>query len=99
MLTKTVVALETQAVLNKVVATLEADAILTERVDTLDHSGGRDKVAKPATTCTASLSSACPAHYLAYPRCMVTTRPLFWPQTRTGDALKDDSCEKARSRI
>ena len=56
MLTKTVVALETQAVLNKDVANLEAEVILTENVDTLDHSGGRDKVAKPATTCTASLS-------------------------------------------
>ena len=48
MLTKTVVALETQAMLNKDVATLEAEHILTENVDTLDHSGGRDKVAKPA---------------------------------------------------
>ena len=76
MLTKTVVALETQAVLNKDVANLEAEVILTENVDTLDHSGGRDKVAKPATTCQLILHRpACPAHYLAYPRCMVTTRP------------------------
>ena len=37
MLTETVAALETQAVLNKVVATLEAEATLTENVATLEH--------------------------------------------------------------
>ena len=37
MLTETVAALETQAVLNKVVATLEAGATLTENVAVLEH--------------------------------------------------------------
>ena len=37
MLTETVAALKTQAVLNKVVATLEAEATLTENVATLEH--------------------------------------------------------------
>ena len=66
MLTKTVVALETQAVLNKDVANLEAEVILTENVDTLDHSGGRDKVANqpplalPAYLAPPSLPCALP---------------------------------------
>ena len=37
MLTETVAALETQAVLNKIIATLEADATLTENVVALEH--------------------------------------------------------------
>ena len=37
MLTETVAALKTQAVLNKVVATLEAEASLTENVAVLEH--------------------------------------------------------------
>ena len=37
MLTETVAALETQAVLNKVVATLEAEATLTESVAAMEH--------------------------------------------------------------
>ena len=39
-------------------------------------------------------------HRLAYPRRMVTTRPPFWPQARTGGALiqKDHSSAEARSR-
>ena len=37
MLTETVAALKTQAVLNKVVATLEAEATLTENVAVLEH--------------------------------------------------------------
>ena len=37
MLTETVAALETQAVLNKIIATLEADATLTENVAALEH--------------------------------------------------------------
>lgn len=37
MLTETVAALETQAVLNKIVATLEADATLTENVAAREH--------------------------------------------------------------
>ena len=37
MLTETVAALETQAVLNKVVATLEAEVALTENVAALEH--------------------------------------------------------------
>ena len=89
MLTKTVDALETQAVLNKVVATLEADAILTERVDTLDHSGGRDKVAKPALTCSASLScTAQPALRTTWLILAAWSQHEPWPQTRTGDALQ-----------
>eukprot|EP00964_Phaeocystis_antarctica_P139065 scaffold103768_cov51-Phaeocystis_antarctica.AAC.3 len=98
MLTKTVVALETQAVLNKDVANLEADD-LTENVDTLDHSGGRDKVAKPATTCTAtypappSLPCAPPGLSSLHGHNMT---PVLATQTRTGDAL--NAREKARSR-
>ena len=135
MLTKTVAALETQAVLNKIVAALEAvatleaeatptesvaamehvetldtmrsdghlraeesndvtialsdgadferhednDQVLTTKGNTLDHAGGgRDKVSETSQPAPPILyRPACPAHRLAYPRCMVTTRPLF----------------------
>ena len=151
MLTETVAALKTQAVLNKVVATLEAEATLTESVaamehvetldtmrsdghlraeesndvtialsdgadferhedndqvlttkgNTLDHAGGgRDKVSETSQPAPPILyRPACPAHRLAYPRRMVTTRPPFWPQARTGDGPNHDSSRQARSHV
>ena len=49
MLTETVAALETQAVLNKVVATLEAEATLTENVAVLEHDETLNTMRRPDT--------------------------------------------------
>ena len=47
MLTETVAALKTQAVLNKVVATLEAEATLTENVAVLEHDETLNTMRRP----------------------------------------------------